>query len=231
MPDKKKFKKHNTFTAHNKTKSKDSLFVFDPNTISVENLQKLGLSEKQAKVVDNYRKKGGFFKQKEDFRKIYTITHSLHDKLEPYIFINTKKAFSQDVYNESIELNDANVDDLTKIKGIGKYTAKIIIAYRTQLGGFVDINQLKEIKKLNKNNFVKYKKQLTINKALVKKISINFLEIKALSAHPYISYNDAKKIVTYRTNNGAYTSIKQILDNGLMNENVYKKVEPYLKLN
>ncbi len=232
LPDKKKFKKHNTFTAHNKTKSKDSLFVFDPNTISVENLQKLGLSEKQAKVVDNYRKKGGLFKQKEDFRKIYTISKNLHDKLEPYIFINSEyKNQIQYANNKYVDINKADIDDLVKIKGIGKYTAKLIIDYRTKLGGFVNVNQLKEIGRLNKNYFEKYKKQLTINKALIIKLSINFLEVNELAKHPYVSYNDAKNIVKYRTNNGSYTSINQIVENKLMDKSTYKKVEPYLKLN
>ncbi len=236
LPDKKQFKKRNNFKTNNKKTGKDSLFVFDPNTITVENLQKLGLSEKQAKTIDNYRKKGGRFKHKEDFRKIYTISNSLHDKLEPYVFIdNGKDDVGQDIDNEyirvKIDINKATAEDFVKIKGIGKYTAKIIISYRTKLGGFVNVNQLKEIRKLNKDNFEKYKSQLSIDKISVKQLSINFSEIKDLYTHPYISYKDAKAIVNYRTNNGAYTSIKQILDNGLIDKNMYKKVEPYLKLN
>ena len=34
-------------------------FAFDPNTVSVADLQRLGLSERQAESIENYRSKGG----------------------------------------------------------------------------------------------------------------------------------------------------------------------------
>ena len=38
--------------------TKDTLFRFDPNTISIEDLQRLGFSVKQARAIDNYRQAG-----------------------------------------------------------------------------------------------------------------------------------------------------------------------------
>jgi competence protein ComEA len=66
---------------------KDSLFVFDPNTASLQEFQKLGLSEKQASTIKNYLNKGGSFKTKEDLKKIYGISADQYNQLEPYIFI------------------------------------------------------------------------------------------------------------------------------------------------
>ena len=49
-------------------------FRFDPNTVSVEDLQRLGFSPKQAASIDNYRSKGGRFRRKEDFAKSVSVS-------------------------------------------------------------------------------------------------------------------------------------------------------------
>lgn len=41
-------------------------FMFNPNTASVEELQRLGFSLKQAQAIENYRNKGGRFRRKSD---------------------------------------------------------------------------------------------------------------------------------------------------------------------
>ncbi len=229
LPDKQGSKKSKK--TEEKTVS-EPLFTFNPNTVSIEELQQLGLSEKQAQIVDKYRKKGGFFKRKQDFKKIYVISESLYRKLEPYIVITKEdKPVEKQKSEILIDLNSAGVDELVKIKGIGKFTAQIIIKYRKKLGGFVNVEQLREIKKLNKENFEKYKHQLRINTSNIRKISMNFAGLKELVAHPYIKYSQAKKMVEYRTKNGAYTSINQLLDNKILKQNHFNKIKPYLKLN
>lgn len=62
-------------------------FDFDPNTVTKEELEVLGLSSRQAQVVINYREKGGKFRKPADFSKIYVISDSLYRLLEPYIRI------------------------------------------------------------------------------------------------------------------------------------------------
>lgn len=62
-------------------------FVFDPNTISADSLCKLGLSLKQAQTILNYRNKGGVFRKKTDFAKMYVVNETLYCELEPYIII------------------------------------------------------------------------------------------------------------------------------------------------
>ena len=150
LPDKKyhNFEKQK-FAYDTKNIAPDSLFVFDPNKASNEELKKLGLSEKQTSTIKNFLNKGGSFKSKEDFRKIYGISNEQYNRLEPYIFISEDKIQRELIVEnkyEIIELNTASKTQLTKIKGIGDYTAKAIIDYRTKIGGFVSVNQLKEIK-------------------------------------------------------------------------------------
>ena len=55
----------------------DTLFAFDPNTVSYEDLLCLGLSEKISANIVKYRKSGGSFRKAEDFARIYGITDSV----------------------------------------------------------------------------------------------------------------------------------------------------------
>ena len=52
------------------TINKSTLFVFNPNTVTLENLIKLGFKEKTAKTFIKFRERGFLFKQKEDFQAL-----------------------------------------------------------------------------------------------------------------------------------------------------------------
>ncbi len=61
------------------------LFAFNPNTASYEDFLKLGLTPKQARTILNYRNRGGKFRIKDDFRKVYGIRYMQYKILRPYI--------------------------------------------------------------------------------------------------------------------------------------------------
>src|SRR5271166_2785524 len=63
------------------------MFPFNPNNLTVQQWQQLGLSEHQANVIKHYEAKGGKFYSKEDVKKIYAITDDDYKRLEPYIKI------------------------------------------------------------------------------------------------------------------------------------------------
>ncbi len=62
-----------------------TLFRFNPNTASRQDLLQLGLSEKTANLLLNYRKKKGVFRTAADFKKIYTLPLATFERLEPYL--------------------------------------------------------------------------------------------------------------------------------------------------
>jgi competence protein ComEA len=62
-------------------------FKFNPNTISPDSLCLLGFSEKQALTIIHYREKGGIFRRKEDFKKMYVVDDARYVELLPYITI------------------------------------------------------------------------------------------------------------------------------------------------
>ena len=65
-----------------------ALFHFDPNSASFDTLTLLGLSDKQAGTIINYRSKGGKFRQPGDIKKIFGIDKATAATLIPYIIIS-----------------------------------------------------------------------------------------------------------------------------------------------
>ncbi len=63
------------------------LFEFDPNTIGADSLCLLGFSQKQAESILKYRSKGGRFRQKSDFARMYVVSAEKYLQLERYICI------------------------------------------------------------------------------------------------------------------------------------------------
>lgn len=65
-------------------------FRFNPNTITLDSLQLLGFSQRQAQTILNYRSKGGKFRCREDFARMYVVDSAMYAALEEYIFIPDK---------------------------------------------------------------------------------------------------------------------------------------------
>ena len=133
-----------------KLKTKDSLFIFNPNTLNDNGWLVFGLSEGKLKVLRNYQKSGGYFKQKEDLKRCYAIGDDFYNKIKNYVSIpkikepqNNKQPITNS--QQLIELNQADSLQLISIKGIGPFYSKQILKYRKQLGGFLNYNQFSEI--------------------------------------------------------------------------------------
>ena len=126
-------------------------FAFDPNTVSEADLQRLGLSERQAASIENYRAKGGRFRSKADFQKMYVVSDTLFARLEPFIDI------------PKLELNAADSTALVSLRGIGPWYARKIMDYRARLGGFYDLAQLREIEGIDEERFAGLADQLRVD--------------------------------------------------------------------
>lgn len=208
------------------------LFFFNPNTVSYEQLLQLGFKEKNAQTFLKYRSKGATFKQKTDLQKVYGISPELYEKLEPYILIPNDKKSSEDSkqiavqrQQKKLELNSADSLQLLELKGIGPSYTKRILKYRSILGGYVSVEQLKEVYGFDEELFEKVKPYVEVNASLVKKIKINSDDFKTVNKHPYISYELCKIIFDWRRKTViTETNLKDILND----EVLYNKLLPYL---
>lgn len=212
-----------------------SLFLFDPNTATINELTSLGISPFVAKRIDQYRIKGGKFRIKSDLQKMYGFDSSVYRKLIPYIDLPDKivtqpKSDFPKIPIRVVEydLNKADTADLKTIKGIGVVLAGRIVKYRQSLGGFVNQSQLREVFGLD---------SLVIQELSVfhispefqpERVRINYATDKELDKHPYISLAYAKAIVTYRMQHGKFTTISDLSKVRLLNEDFIRRITPYI---
>lgn len=171
-------------------RSKVESFAFNPNTVSIDELCRLGFSQKQAQSIDNYRKKGGRFRRKSDFAKSYVVSDSVYKRLEPYITIPLT------------DLNTADSAEFDALPGIGGWFASKMIEYRNQLGGYSYKEQLMEIWKFDQEKYDGLSDLVTVSRRNVKPFELWSLPAETLRCHPYIGdIQTAEAIVLFRNNN------------------------------
>ena len=195
-----------------------SRFPFDPNTADSTELLALGLEPWQVRNIYKYRAKGGVFRKKEDFGRVYGLTNKQYRDLAPLIRIGsdyqpyTSRGYQNVPYDEApdsvpgrrfpaklrqgerIDLNDADTVLLLKVPGIGSYFARQIVRKRKMLGGFYSVRQLLEIQDMPEEALPYFE----VNPAKVHRLNVNKLSLVELRRHPYINYYQAKAIVDYR---------------------------------
>lgn len=101
-----------------------------------------------------------------------------------------------------IQINTADTLALQNLPGIGPYFAKNIISYREKLGGFIETNQLLEVYAFDSARLETIKSHIIIDSIETRKIKINHDDFKTILRHPYIEYEDVKKIINYRESHG-----------------------------
>jgi competence protein ComEA len=207
-----------------------AMFRFDPNTVSIEQWQQLGLSEKQAAVIGHYIAKGGRFYSKQDLKKIYTLSDSDFKRLEPYVDIpkESNNDSKEPHVAKIIEINGADSAKLSKVPGVWPALAKRIFRYKERLGGFVDKQQLKEVYGIDSVKFVELAPYVSINTALIRKININTISLSQFQLFPYLSYKQKNAIIEYHNQHGNYTSIADFKNIAILDEVILRKIEPYL---
>ena len=214
-------------------KETSKLFPFNPNDLPEEQWKQLGLSDKQIRVIKNYESKGGKFYKKEDLKKMYGISETLYASLESYVKIPQREKFIKPEIEKIktpllIELNSADSSSLIKLNGIGAAFASRIIKYRNRLGGFIKKEQLMEVYGLDTTLYNKIENNITVDLFEVNKININTVTTDEMKMHPYVKYNIANSIINYRKQHGNYKEIAEIKNSALVNDELYRKLAPYL---
>ena len=189
----------------------------------------MGLSERQANIIKHYEAKGGKFYNKEDVKKIYSITDSDYKRLEPFInFPKAEYTSKKAKPGEIIELNSADSAKLTEIRGIGPSFAMRIFRYRERLGGFCNKEQLKEIFGIDSLKYAEIKNEVSVNPGVITKININTVSFNQLRIFPYLGYKQVNAIIQYRVQHGSYASIADMKNIAILDNLILRKIEPYL---
>lgn len=237
--------------------SKES-FYFDPNTADSTQLLRLGLQPWQVRNIYRYRAKGGVYRKKEDFARLYGLTVKDYRRLEPYIRI------SEDYLPASTLVGNARRTSFSSGTSFPSSTSnykKDSLRYPVKIreGEHVVLNTAdtsmlrkvpgigayyaKEIVRYGKwlggyvhvsqldeiDNFPKEaKKYFVITDPHPQKLSINKLTLQQLRRHPYINYYQAKAIVDYRRLHGDIKSLRDLRFSSDFTDEDIRRLEPYI---
>jgi DNA uptake protein ComE-like DNA-binding protein len=202
------------------------IYPFNPNFITDYKGYKLGMSVPEIDRLLAFRKENKYVNSPKEFQAVTKVSDSLLKAISPYFkfpdWVNTKKEFATyKKYSNTafakkekiviIDINQASQEDLIKIYGIGEAISLRILKFKESLGGFVSMEQMKDVWGLSPEvieNLNSHFKVLTPPK--VKKVDINNASIKELSQFPYFNYQLAKQIVTFRSMNGDFKNVDDL---------------------
>lgn len=209
-----------SFVADNNTKP--SYFYFDPNTITKDDIMKLGFSEKQASSFVNYRNKGKMFYVPRDFATVFFVDSKKYRELEPYIKIDLDKLLGG---AEIWDINLANIDILRKA-GLSDKEAEDVIDFRSKVGYFYSVWQLADCMPYKRVATLKDKFYVCASVECVR-ININTADVSIIASHPYFSDYQANEIVKSR-NNRKFASLDELKAIGIFSDKELKKIENYV---
>ena len=161
-------------------------FKFNPNTVSVDDLIRLGFSEKQAQSIENYRSRGGRFRRPSDFAKSYVVADSVYERLKPFIVI------------PKLDINKADSAAFDELPGIGPYFAAKMVEYRARLGGYSFKEQLMDIWHFDREKYDGLSDLIVCSRPQTP-FRLWQMSEDSLRLHPYIrSWQTARSIVLFR---------------------------------
>ncbi len=230
--------KDDSISAKEKIKPTEvQFFSFDPNTLPEEKFKQLGLSSFLASRIVRYREKGGTFRKAEDVGKIYDMDSTWFKKARPWITITSSTTtqplrivVKKSTVIEIIDINTADSIQLMKIYGIGPALSKRIRTFRDRLGGFISMDQLKEVYGLDTMIVKELRKRFFIAENFIpQRININVAKPEDVK-HPYIKWKEVQAIVAYRKQHGDLKSIDQLTEIKILSHEWIEKVTPYLTI-
>ena len=198
-------------------------FNFDPNTITAEESQRLGFSEKQAESFIKWRDKGKKFYVAKDFASTFFVDAKRYQELEPYIKIDLEKLFNG---KKLLDINTATDTDLRAI-GLSADEATRVIDFREKVGYYFANWQIEDAL-TNKKRANELKSNFYVCASVeIRKININTITLDNLEKHPYFSAQQAAATIKLRETQ-KINSIEDLKKTNLFTDKELNRIKNYL---
>jgi hypothetical protein len=128
---------------------------------------------------------------------------------------------------QAIDINTADSAAWVALNGIGPGFAKRILTYRKKLGGFYQVDQLKEVYGLDSLWIKENKALLKVGGGVYRFLAVNQVEWKDFK-HPYLPYGQSKVVLAYRKQHGVLKDFEALEKIHLLDLVAWKRLKPYL---
>jgi DNA uptake protein ComE-like DNA-binding protein len=219
-----------------------TLFRFNPNTVSAEELDSLDLPENIKRNIINYRKAGGVFKSPRDFRKIYGMNDSIFEAISEYLVTNNSNSeenteivtvHEPNVKEGFFDPNQSEISELVEF-GFNQFQAKNVVTYRSKGGIFKTPEDIMKIYGIDSVFYQSIKNNIRIenfmeNRTLPITESL-YIELNEADSSDLVELNGigpsfANRIVKYRDRLGGFYSPSQLLEVYNFPIETYSKIE------
>jgi DNA uptake protein ComE-like DNA-binding protein len=143
------------------------------------------------------------------------------------------KSFKQINPQKKLDINLADSVSLESLPGIGEKLSSRIVRYRDRLGGFISIDQLKEVYGLSDSTFLLVNKFLFVaNGYMPAQIAVNQATYADFRRHPYLSPAFIKALLAYRKTHvkvDDYKTCEHIANQ--VGDSLHKQIKAYLNFN
>lgn len=209
---------------------------WDVNKMSIDDWIEFGLSPRQAAATfSSIRKKGGIINL-NGLKTIKYIPDFLVARSEKCLIFSKESTIQKDVITKKTEEKTTEPFDINSINSRGlrltcqmdSLEVKSFLIYRKRLGGFFCKQQVSEVYGLDSTSKKIIHQYGLVDTAFIKKIKLNYVDIKELSKHPYFNYNMATAVVNYRYKHGLYQNCTDLLKLVAMTPEKFSKIRPYI---
>lgn len=226
---------------------------FDPNTADRPTLLALGFGSRVADNLIRYRSKGGRLRKPEDLLRIWGMDTLLYNALAgririagtaspparstdrpeldaPEGFRKTDMVLRKPAEQRSLDINAADSQAWVALPGIGPAFARRILLFRDKLGGFVSENQLKEVYGIDTQRIAQWIEsgRLRAGRGVYRKIPLATATFEQLEAHPYISRNQARVLIAYRSQHKGIRGEPEFRQIAVFSRQEANRILPYL---
>ncbi len=205
-----------------KIEESPKVYPFNPNFITDYKGYTLGMSNEEIDRLHLFRSENRWIYSAKEFQQATLISDSLLQIIAPLFKFpewanrpkNKKKERQQKLVVEVVahkDLNQATIEDLKVIYGIGDKLSARIVKFRNRLGGFMVNEQLYDVYGLEEEVVLRILEEFRVKEQpIIERININTSTRREMEQLIYINQNLAIQIVTYRDSVGIIQTFDEL---------------------